>query len=108
LILLFCLIGVYSMNNLSFDLYVMLFFGVVGWIMRKFGYEGAPLILAYVLGPMLENALRQSLLISQGSFLIFVTRPISATALGFAFLLLLTTLLPNFKKRRQQYDQFKE
>jgi len=108
LILLFCLIGVYSMNNLSFDLYVMLFFGVVGWLMRKFGYEGAPLILAFVLGPMLENALRQSLLISQGSFLIFVTRPISATALGFAFLLLLTTLLPNFKKRRQQYDQFKE
>jgi putative tricarboxylic transport membrane protein len=108
LILLFCLIGVYSMNNLSFDLYVMLFFGVVGWIMRKFGYEGAPLILAYVLGPMLENALRQSLLISQGSFLIFVTRPISAAALGFAFLLLLTTLLPNFKKRRRQYDQFKE
>jgi putative tricarboxylic transport membrane protein len=108
LILLFCLIGVYSMNNLSFDLYVMLFFGVVGWMMRKFGYEGAPLILAYVLGPMLENALRQSLLISQGSFLIFVTRPISAVALAFAFLLLLTTLLPNFKKRRQQYDQFKE
>ena len=108
LILLFCLIGVYSMNNLSFDLYVMLFFGVVGWLMRKFGYEGAPLILAYVLGPMLENALRQSLLISQGSFLIFVTRPISAVALGFAFLLLLTTLLPHFKKRRQQYDQFKE
>ena len=108
LILLFCLIGVYSMNNLSFDLYVMLFFGVVGWLMRKFGYEGAPLILAYVLGPMLENALRQSLLISQGSFLIFVTRPISAVALGFAFLLLLTTLLPNFRKRRQQYDEFKE
>jgi putative tricarboxylic transport membrane protein len=108
LILLFCLIGVYSMNNLSFDLYVMLFFGVVGWIMRKFGYEGAPLILAYVLGPMLENALRQSLLISQGSFLIFFTRPISAIALGFAFLLLLTTLLPHFKKRRRQYDQFKE
>ncbi|MCU0594476.1 MAG: tripartite tricarboxylate transporter permease [Desulfobacterota bacterium] len=108
LILLFCLIGVYSMNNLSFDLYVMLCFGVIGWLMRKFGYEGAPLILAYVLGPMLENALRQSLLISQGSFLIFVTRPISAVALGFAFLLLVTTLLPNFKKRRRQYDQFKE
>jgi len=108
MILLFCIIGVYSMNNLSFDLYVMLFFGVVGWLMRKFGYEGAPLILAFVLGPMLENALRQSLLISQGSFLIFVTRPISAIALGLAFLLLLTTLLPHFKKRRQQYDQFKE
>lgn len=108
MILLFCIIGVFSMNNLTFDLYVMLFFGVVGWLMRKFGYEGAPLILAFVLGPMLENALRQSLLISQGSFLIFVTRPISAIALGFAFLLLLTTLLPGFKKRRQQYDQFTE
>ena len=108
LILLFCVIGAYSLNNVSFDLYVMILFGVVGWIMRKFGYEGAPLILAYVLGPMMENALRQSLLISQGSFLIFVSHPISAVALGFAFLLLLTTILPYFKKRREQYDQFKE
>ena len=108
LIILFCLIGVYSMNNTVFDLYVMIFFGVVGWMMRKFGYEGAPLILAYVLGPMLENALRQSLLISQGSFLIFVTRPISAVALGFACLLLLSNLFPYFKGRRKEYDQFKE
>jgi putative tricarboxylic transport membrane protein len=108
LILLFCVIGAYSLNNVSFDLYVMILFGLVGWVMRKFGYEGAPLILAYVLGPMMENALRQSLLISQGSFLIFVSRPISAIALGFAFLLLLTTVLPYFKKRRQQYEQFKE
>ncbi len=108
LILLFCVIGAYSLNNVTFDLYVMVVFGVLGWIMRKFGYEGAPLILAYVLGPMMENALRQSLLISQGSFLIFVSRPISAIALGFAFLLLLSTLLPYFKKRRRQYEQFKE
>jgi putative tricarboxylic transport membrane protein len=108
LILLFCLIGAYTLNNVQFDLYVMLLFGVVGWIMRKFGYEGAPLILAYVLGPMLENALRQSLLISQGSFLIFVTRPISGIALGFAFLLLLSNLFPYFKRQRQQYDSFKE
>ncbi len=108
LILLFCLIGAYSMNNVTFDLYVMLLFGVAGWIMRKFGYEGAPLILAYVLGPMLENSLRQSLLISRGSFLIFVSHPISAIALGFAFLLFLSNLFPYFKKRRRQYDQFKE
>ncbi len=108
LILLFCLIGAYSINNVVFDLYVMIFFGVVGWIMRKFGYEGAPLILAYVLGPMLENALRQSLLISQGSFMIFITRPISAMALSIAFLLLLSNLLPYFKKRRKQYEEFKE
>jgi putative tricarboxylic transport membrane protein len=108
LILLFCLIGAYSMNNVIFDLYVMIFFGVVGWIMRKFGYEGAPLVLAYVLGTLLENSLRQSLLISQGSFLIFVTRPISAVALGFAFLLLLSNLFPYFKKRHTEYERFKE
>ena len=108
LILLFCLIGAYSMNNVVFDLYVMIFFGVVGWIMKKFGYEGAPLILAYVLGPMLENALRQSLLISQGSFLIFITRPISGIALGIAFLLLLSNLFPYFKKQRKTYEEFKE
>jgi len=57
---------------------------------------------------MLENALRQSLLISQGSFLIFVTRPISAVALGFALLLLLSNLFPYFKKRRKEYEGFKE
>jgi putative tricarboxylic transport membrane protein len=108
LILLFCLIGAYSMNNVVFDLYVMIFFGVVGWIMKKFGYEGAPLILAYVLGPMLENALRQSLLISGGSFLIFVSRPISAIALGIAFLLLLSNLFPYFKKQHEIYEEFKE
>jgi putative tricarboxylic transport membrane protein len=108
LILLFCLIGAYSMNNVVFDLYVMIFFGVVGWIMKKFGYEGAPLILAYVLGPMLENSLRQSLLISGGSFLIFVSRPISAIALGIAFLLLLSNLFPYFKKQHEIYEEFKE
>ena len=108
LILLFCLIGAYSINNVVFDLYVMIFFGVMGWVMRKFGYEAAPLVLAYVLGPMLETALRQSLLISGGSFLIFFTRPISAISLGVAFLLLLSNLLPYFKKQRMQYDQVKE
>jgi putative tricarboxylic transport membrane protein len=108
LILLFCLIGAYTLNDLSFDLYVMIFFGVVGWIMRKFGYEAAPLIMAYILGPMLENALRQSLLISGGSFLIFITRPISGIALGFTSLLLLSNIFPYIKKRRQEYEKFEE
>jgi putative tricarboxylic transport membrane protein len=108
LILLFCLIGAYTLNNLSFDLYVMIFFGVMGWIMRKFGYEAAPLIMAYILGPMLENALRQSLLISGGSFLIFITRPISGIALGFTFLLLLSNIFPYIKKRREEYEKFEE
>lgn len=108
LILLFCLIGAYSVNNLTFDLLAMIIFGGVGYLMRKFGYEGAPLVLAFILGPMLEQSLRQSLLISKGSFLIFITRPISAVALGFAFLLLLSNILPHIKKHREEYKKFEE
>ncbi len=77
LILLFCLIGVYSINNSTFDIFLMILFGVVGYLMQKFGFEPAPLALAYVLSPLLETALRQSLNISGGSFSIFFTRPIS-------------------------------
>jgi putative tricarboxylic transport membrane protein len=77
LILLFCVIGSYSLRNNSFDVLVMLLFGIVGYLFRKFEYEGAPLILAFVLGPILELNLRQALISSKGSFLIFVTRPIS-------------------------------
>ena len=108
LILLFCLIGAYSVNNSIFDLYVMIFFGGVGYLMRKFGYEAAPLVLAFVIGPVLEQALRQSLLISGGSLLIFITKPISAIALGIACLLLLSNLLPYFKKYREEYEKFEE
>ena len=77
LILLFCLIGVYSVNNSVFDIYLMILFGVIGYVMQKFGFEPAPLVLAYVLSPMLETALRQSLNISGGNFAIFFSRPIS-------------------------------
>lgn len=77
LILLFCLIGVYSINNSTFDIFLMILFGVVGYLMQKFGFEPAPLALAYVLSPLLETALRQSLNISGGNFTIFFTRPIS-------------------------------
>jgi len=108
LILLFCLIGAYSINNSNVDIYVMILFGIVGYLMRKFGYEGAPLILAFVLGPILEQALRQSLLISKGSFAIFVTRPISGVTLLIAALLLLSTVLPYMKKRRMEFKELKE
>jgi putative tricarboxylic transport membrane protein len=108
LILLFCLIGTYSINNSTFDLSLMILFGVVGYLMRKFGYEGAPLVLAFVLGPMMELALRQSLLISKGSFSIFITRPISGIALGVAFLLLLSNIFSYTKKRRKEYEKFEE
>ena len=78
LILLFCLIGVYSLNANVTEIIIMLVFGVLGFLMRRVGFEGAPFILAMVLGPIMETSLRQSLLISRGNFAIFFTRPICA------------------------------
>jgi putative tricarboxylic transport membrane protein len=94
LILLFCLIGAYSMNNDIFDVLVMIIFGVVGYLFRKFEYEGAPLILAFVLGPMFDLNLRQALLVSDGSFVPFFTRPISAVTLIIAIILLIISIFP--------------
>jgi len=99
LILFFCVIGAYSINNSRFDVLAMIIFGIVGYLFRKFGYEPAPLVMAYVLGPMLENSLRQSLLISMGSFSIFFTKPISAVCLIIAILLLLSSVF--LKKQRK-------
>ncbi len=101
LILLFCLIGSYSVGMNVFDLYVMLIFGMAGYFFRKWNYEPAPLVLAFVLGPMLEQNLRQSLLISEGSLAIFLIRPLSAISLVIALLLLLSAIIPSFGKRRK-------
>jgi putative tricarboxylic transport membrane protein len=101
LILFVCLIGAYVINNSAVDVAIMFIFGVVGYFMRKFEYEPAPLVLAYVLAPMLENALRQSLILSSGSFGIFITRPISAGCLIVAAVLLLSSLLPMIRKKRE-------
>jgi len=81
LIILFCLVGAFSINNSVFDIGVMVLFGVIGYLLKKFDYEAAPLILGFVLGPMFEVNLRRSLLMSQGDFSIFVERPIALTAL---------------------------
>jgi putative tricarboxylic transport membrane protein len=78
IILIFCLVGAYSVNNSISDIYIAFVFGGVGFLAKKFGFECPPLILAFVLGPLIEAAFRQSLIISGGSFTIFVTRPISA------------------------------
>ncbi len=104
LILLFCLIGSYGLKNDVFEMIVMIFAGIIGYLFRKFGYEGAPLLLAFVLGPMFELNLRQSLLISKGSFLIFFTRPISAVAVILAILLLFTSFIPYFKRAKRRYE----
>ena len=102
LILLFCLIGVYSIGNSIFDIYVMIAFGVLGYLMRKLGYEPAPLVLAFVLGPMMENNLRKALILSDGSFSIFVERPISLTCLVLALGLLGSAILPALRARRER------
>lgn len=101
LILLFCLIGVYSVNNVVFDIYLMLIFGIMGYLMKKFGYEGAPLVLAFVLGPLMENNLRKSLIISQGDFSIFFTRPLAAASLILALFLLISPFIPGLGKKRK-------
>ncbi len=101
LILLFCLIGCYSVNNSIVEVMIMIIFGIVGYLMKRYEYEAAPLILAFVLSPLLENALRQSLILSHGSFLIFLTRPISLILLMVAMVLLVTPLIPGLKRRSQ-------
>jgi putative tricarboxylic transport membrane protein len=100
LILLLCFIGAFTINNSMTDVWLMLAFGILGYLMKKLSLEAAPLVLAFVLGPMMETALRQSLIKSSGSFTIFFTRPISAIFLTVAILLLLIPLLPKLRKKR--------
>jgi len=102
LILLFCIIGSYSLKNSVFEVLLMFIFGIVGYLFRKFDYEAAPLILAFVLGPMFETNLRQSLTLSKGSFSIFFTRPIAAVTIILAIILLVTSFIPYFTKAREK------
>jgi len=80
----------------------MIFFGIVGFLMKKYGYESAPLVLAFILGPMFEDHFRRSLVLSFGSFGIFFERPISAVFLVLAILLLLISIFPALKRRKER------
>jgi putative tricarboxylic transport membrane protein len=100
LIIVFCIIGSYTIANSMMDVFFMLIFGVVGYLMKKLRYEAPPLILAYVLGPMLEYSLKQSLMVSRGSFKIFFSRPISAACLVIALMLVVLPIIPKFRKKR--------
>lgn len=102
LILLFCIVGAYSIRNTFLDVGMMMLFGVLGYLMDKFEYEPAPLVLAFVLGPILERGLRQSLRLSGGSFWIFFSRPLSGILLALAGLLLISYFF--LKKRREVLD----
>ena len=96
----FSAIGVYSVNNSLFDVWMMGLFGLLGYLMRKLDYPSAPLILGLVLGGAMERALRQSLMMSEGSLSILVSRPISAVMLSFALVILLIPLFSRFNSWR--------
>lgn len=100
LILFFCFIGAYSLNNNIWEIIIMIIFGVIGYVMRKFKYEAAPFVFAFVLGPFMEMALRQSLLMSEGTFSIFFTRPISATLMIIGIALFIIQAFPKFKSKK--------
>lgn len=101
MILIICLIGSYSINNNVWDMLIMVIFGILGYLMKKFEYPAAPLIMALVLGPMFEISLGQSLTMSGGNFVIFLSRPISAFFFSIALLLLLSPIFLGYigKKR---------
>jgi TctA family transporter len=101
-IMMFMAIGVYSINNSSLDIYMTVLFGVLGYVFVKFKCEPAPMILAFVLGPLVEENLRRALLISRGDPSVFVTRPISAAFLAATVLLLVVMIVPSVRKKRDE------
>jgi len=100
-ILVFCAIGVFSLRNSQFDVYMMALFGILGYVFSKLGCEPAPMLLAFILGPLMEEFLRRAMLLSRGDPLVFIQRPISATLLGIAVLAMCAVLLPTFGKTRE-------
>jgi hypothetical protein len=101
-IVLFCAIGVYSTNNNTFDIWMVGIFGVIGYLFIKIGAEPAPLLLGFILGPMMEEYLRRALLLSRGDWSVFVTRPLSAGLLVVSIILLVVVLLPSVKAKREE------
>jgi len=101
-ILLFCVIGIYSINNNVFDVYTSVVFGILGYIFYKLDCEPAPLLLGFILGPMMEENLRRALLLSRGDATVFFTRPLSLTMLLLALALLVLIAMPNLRKQREE------
>jgi len=99
-IMVFCAIGAFSLNNTTFDVYMMALFGLLGYVFRKLDAEPAPLLLAFILGPMMEDFLRRALLVSQGNPTVLLTRPISGGMLACAALLLTFVMVPSLNKSR--------
>jgi len=104
-ILTFCCIGVYSVQNTTFDVFQTAAFGVIGYLFIKLKCEPAPLLLGFVLGPMMEENFRRSLLLSRGDFTVFVTRPLSLGLLIGAAVLVLIVAMPSIKAKREEAFQ---
>ena len=101
-ILVFCLIGIYTVNNSTTDILMTMFFAAFGYLLMKFGCEPAPLVLGFILGPLMEENFRRSMVLSRGDPLIFIFRPISLTLLAMAAVIVLLVVLPQFQKTREQ------
>jgi TctA family transporter len=105
-ILVFCSIGVFSLKNTEFDIYLMALFGMLGYVFTKLGCEPAPMLLAFILGPMMEEYLRRAMLLSRGDPLVFLQRPISATLLLLGVLATLAVSIPAlFRKRKEVFRE---
>jgi TctA family transporter len=104
-IVVFCCIGSYTLKNSAFDVYMTALFAFVGYVFHKLGCEPAPLLLGYILGPMMEENLRRALKLAHGDWSTFVTRPLSAGLLAAAALLMLVVLLPSIRSKREEAFQ---
>ena len=105
-ILMFCAIGVFSLNSSEFDVWLMALFGLFGYVCAKLDLEPAPMLLGFIIGPMMEEYLRRALLLSHSDPLVFVQRPISATMLALAVAAMVAVMLPALRKKRE--DAFQE
>jgi TctA family transporter len=106
MILMFCCIGVYSLNGSALEVGLMALFGLLGYALLKLGFEPAPMLLGFVLGPLMEETLRRSLVLSRGDPSIFIDRPIAAGLLAATLLLLIAVIVPNVRRVRE--DAFAE
>ena len=104
-ILLICCIGVYSINNSALDVLIATFFGLVGYLLYRLQCEPAPLLLGFILGPLIEENMRRALLISKGNPMVFAQRPISATFLVLAVLLIIVLAAPMIRSKREEVFQ---
>jgi putative tricarboxylic transport membrane protein len=105
IIIVICMIGVYSLSSSMFDVWMMLVFGVAGYFMKKYDISGAPLVIGLVLGPILEQSLYRSLSLAHGDMTVFVTRPISATLLGIAVVMSIFVSFKSIKRVRKQLTE---